>query len=136
MNSTTYAGSFLRDIWNSSWNTSGVKVDNANPARLVYNTVESSGAANLTCTDGSVILWFSPDWTSGGGPSGGRLLELGTCGATNDWWSLLITNNGTAISFCTGSNGQAMLNTTCGINWNAGEWHQVALTWSPAERTY
>ena len=28
----------LTSIWNASWNTSGVKVENANPARLFYNT--------------------------------------------------------------------------------------------------
>ena len=118
----------------AAWSTNGVHIGTNVAARLVYRDVETNGWANFNCRVGSVVLWFNPDWSStnagGVGPgNGGRFIELGSYGVTNDWWALLVDSRGTNLSFCTQSNGMVTTNVTAAISWTNNTWHQVALTY-------
>jgi hypothetical protein len=123
----------------SSWSSNAVLVDSASPAWIVYNVLESNGHANINCQTGSVLFWFKPDWSSadagGNGPGTcGRLIEIGDYNPafTNGWWGLCLNPDGTQLLFGTSTNGGGMTNLTAGISWRSNEWHQIALTCSPA----
>lgn len=118
-----------------TWVGNGARINTTNLARLTYRDVETNGSANINCRNGSVIIWFRPDWsssTNGNGPQCmGRLIEMGVQGGTNDWWSLLVNSNGTQIQFQTQSNGIVMTNISAPISWTSNQWHQVVLAYSP-----
>ena len=119
----------------AAWSGTGVKVDSTNAARLVYRDVETNGSANINCRVGSIVLWFSPDWSSssagGTGPQdAGRFIELGSC-ASNEWWALLLGSDGNSLSFVTKTNAALTTNVTGTICWTNNTWHQIVLTYSP-----
>lgn len=51
---------------------------NATAAYLFYNVVETNGFTNLICSNGTISLWFSPDWssTNAGGSGPGQWANL------------------------------------------------------------
>jgi len=71
-----------------------VVVDSTNAAWLQYNVVETNGRPNLTVNQGTVTLWFAPDWSSttpeDSAPVGGAVINVGqwTSDASYGWWSL------------------------------------------------
>jgi hypothetical protein len=113
-------------------------VDSINPAWLQYNVVETNGRPNLTLNQGSVTMWFAPDWASynagGVGPgSTGELINVGewTSGASFGWWSLNVDSAGDNLSFSTQNNAGAATNyLTVPISWTTNRWHFIALTYS------
>lgn len=108
-----------------------VLVDTNKAVALTYRDVETNNAANISCRQGSIRFFFSPDWDSGFGPQNeGRFLEIGSKNTTNGWWALICNTNGTLISFVTQTNGAGVTNVSMPVNWLAGQWHQVALTYS------
>lgn len=111
---------------------------NSNYVGLVYRDVETSGQANINCRNGSVRLWFQPNWTSG--PTGGpqdwsRLLEIGSWDSTNGEFELTFTPTGEGLFFHTGffTNGGFAQDTmvTASISWQSNQWYQVVITYSP-----
>ncbi len=124
-----------------TWVGKGLRISGTNTARLTYRDVETNHLANINCRSGSVVLWFRPDWSSsttnsGSGPQNdGRVIEMGTCGGTNDWWALLVSSNGTAMRFQTQTNGVGTTNLVATINWVSNQWHQIALTFTPSNST-
>jgi len=121
-----------------SWSSNAVLVDSISPASLSYNVVETNGNTNINCQTGSMLFWFKPDWGStnagGVGPgTSGRLVEIGSYNPafTNGWWSLYCSPDGHQLMFGTSTNGGGMTNLTANISWSAGEWYQIALTYSP-----
>jgi hypothetical protein len=124
------------------WSTNAVRVDSTNAANLKYNQPEIDGSANINLTNGSVSFWFRPDWSSGAVAGGtgpgdaGRLLELGFQGTTGGAWSILVSADGSRISFVTQSNGQTQTNASAPITWQTNEWHQVFLTCSNSTSLY
>ena len=121
------------------WSSNAVSVSGVNAAVLSYNVVESNGHTNINYQTGSVLFWFKPDWSSAGaGGSGpgywGRLIESGSDNPANSpgWWSLYLNPDGTQLVFTTAGNGQVMTNLSAAISWYSNEWHQIALTYSPA----
>ena len=124
----------------SSWATNAVLIDSINAASLTYRDVETNGNANINLGCGTIRFWFKPDWSSvaagGTGPgSAGRLIELGNQAATNGWWAMVLSPDGNQLTFGTQTNGLAMTNLTTTINWVSNQWHQVVLTYSPANST-
>jgi hypothetical protein len=116
-----------------SWSGTAALVDSYIPATLRYRAVEASGAANLFYKRGTARLWVRPDWTSGVGPgTEAPLLEEGLKDSAYGWWGLTISADGTQIRFTTQSSSASTLNLSASINWHAGDWHQVVLTWSAA----
>jgi len=79
------------------------------PAWLQYNIIETNDAAtNLTFFEGSVELWFLPDWNSGTGPGDwGRLIDVGaySTNAPSSWWSLYFNPDGSSLYFSGETNG-------------------------------
>jgi len=109
-------------------------VDSTNAAWLQYNVIEDDGTTNLTVDEGSVTLWFSPDWSSGGGPGAwGQLLDVGqwTSDASYGWWSLNVDPAGTNLYFSAQNNAGIGTNyLSVPITWTSNQWHFIALTYS------
>ena len=114
-----------------------ILLDTGTPAWLQYNVYESDGRTNLTADQGSVTMWFSPDWSSvnnfGSGPGWGQLFGVGeyTSGASYGWWSLYVDGDATNLSFGAQDNvGNQTNYLTVPISWTANKWHFLALTYS------
>jgi hypothetical protein len=118
--------------------TNALVVDSTNQAGLQYNVFESDGNTNLTVSQGSVTLWFAPDWTStnaggGGLVESGQLIDAGqwTSNATYGWWSLNIDPAAANLYFSAQDNAGHTTNyLSAPISWTARQWHFVALTYS------
>jgi hypothetical protein len=118
-------------------------VDSTNPAGLEYNVVESFGVTNLTVNQGSVTMWFAPDWTStnaggGGLVESGQLIDAGqwTSNASYGWWSLNIDPAGANLYFSAQDNAGDTTNyLSTPISWTSNQWHFVALTYSATNTT-
>jgi hypothetical protein len=116
-----------------------VVVDSTSDAWLRFDIFESGGT-NLTVNDGTVLLWFSPNWTSvsqgGAGPGGqySSLLETGlyTTTATVGWWSIYMDSNGNNLYFSAQTNSGLQTNYAYApISWTNGAFHLVAVTYTP-----
>jgi hypothetical protein len=87
---------------------------------------------------GTLRFWYCPGWTSGQGPgTEARLLEFVT-GSGKDsvpWWGLRISTDGNLLNLVAqtekGMEDQAKVN----IQWQAGQWHLLALDYSPTNTT-
>ena len=130
-----------------SWDTNAVQIDSTNPAVLAYRDVETNGNANINLRNGTVCLWFKPDWSSanqgGTGPgSYGRLIELGSnnpvlvtnswaVSITNGWWSLYLSADGNQLAFGSSTNGFGRVNLAAPASLVSTQWYQIALTYTP-----
>jgi len=88
---------------------------------VTQSTTLYGGTPNIRRNHGTIRFWFSPDWTSGTGPVNGMFLEM----LAGDW-ALRTVTNGTAIELDEGSGPKA----SWYINWTAGQWHQVAVSYT------
>jgi hypothetical protein len=119
-----------------SWSGYAVQIAGKAPALLRFPLLDAKGNVRLTPDVGSVRLWFRPAWSSaplGGGPGAfGRLIELGvwTPDAALGWWALGVSADGASLMFAAQARGQTVEYLKAPILWQAGEWHQVALTYS------
>jgi hypothetical protein len=119
-----------------SWSGYAVQIAGKEPALLRFPLLDAKGQVRLTPDVGSLRLWFRPAWSSaplGGGPGAfGRLVELGawTPDAALGWWALGVTPEGGSLVFAAQARGQTVEYLKAPIQWQAGEWHQVALTYS------
>ena len=52
---------------------------------------------------------------------------------TNGWWSLYFSPDGTRLMFGTSTNGGGMTNLIANCSWAAGQWCQIALTYSATD---
>jgi hypothetical protein len=115
-----------------SWSGYAVTVENpSGGALLTYGDEERGVKANINCRHGTVRFWFRPSWTSGSDLlAEGRLIEVGSLqAATGEWWALSFNRTRTALLFETEANGTRATYFTQPIAWNAGEWHQIVLTY-------
>src|SRR6266513_1778409 len=75
----------------SSWDVNAVRMLTTN-ALLEYKGIETNGTdTNIVCDNGTIFLWFVPNWNSGTGSGAyGRLIEMGsyTTNAGVGWFSL------------------------------------------------
>ena len=101
---------------------------------LQYREVGTNGATtNIVCQNGSVFLWFLPNWNSGTGPGAyGRLIEMGsyTTNASYGWWSFYLDPYGTNIFFSGQTNGASATYLNAAINVSTNHWTFLALTYS------
>ncbi len=112
-------------------------LDTNTAAWLQYNVVETNGRPNLMVNQGSVAMWFAPDWAStdagGVGPGAtGELINVGqwTSDASYGWWSLNVDPTGTNLWF-SAQNAGAQTNYLCApIAWTASQWHFIVLSYS------
>jgi hypothetical protein len=110
------------------------------PSLLQYRLVESEGRRlrlNLNPAVGSVRLWVCPDWSSasvgGTGPGAiARLIEVGNWleGASGSW-ALSFSPDGDNLIFSGLAGGKALDYLQADLQWEAGTWHLVALTYGP-----
>jgi hypothetical protein len=115
------------------WDGNALKIDSPHPAWLQYNIVENSGATNLAFTQGTIQLWFLPDWNSGKGPGdSGRLIDVGAYSTSNpsSWWSLYFNPGGTNLYFSSETNGVFTNYLTVPISWVSNNWHLIDLAYS------
>jgi hypothetical protein len=118
------------------WSMTAVQLDSSNPAYLVFRDVEPDGQANINLTLGTVRFWFKPDWNStttnnGSGPGiTGRLIDLGSPDSGDGWWSVVVSSDGTTLSFVTQSGGAIITNLSATVSWTSNDWHQVVLTYN------
>jgi hypothetical protein len=131
---------FTNIIWSPLGDGPAVSVDNSSAATLQYPVYNGDGSTNLTVDNGTLTMWFAPDWTSadqgGTGPGVfGRLIEVGsyTGDASYGWWSLYFDQGGTNIYFSAqDDSGCIATYLSAPISWDiTNRWHQIALTYSP-----
>ena len=120
-----------------SWSGYALEMSGNDQKLFAVPAVTISGRTNLAPTAGTIRFWFMPLWSSlavdGQGPgASGRLLEIGAWSANGSvgWWSLGFTADGGALSFSAQGQGNSLEIMHADIVWQAGEWHQVALSYS------
>src|SRR5262245_15061709 len=125
-----------------SWSGYAARLAGSQPALLVLPEQTASGNVNLPMTGPRTVrFWFAPEWSNAGigtGPGAeARLLEVGAWSAqgAQGWWSLTINPAGTELRFLAHGSAATVEILRASIDWSAGEWHQVALTWSPQGQT-
>ena len=118
----------------ASWEVNAVKILTTN-SLLQYREIETNGVTtNIVCQNGTIYLWFLPNWNSGTGSGNyGRLLEMGsyTTNASIGWWSLYTDPKGTNIFFSGQTNGAGATFLTSSVSLNSNQWTFLALTYSP-----
>ncbi len=104
--------------------------------KLNYNHTEADGTANINLQKGSIRFWIKPNWhrtgTSGGPGSWARILECGTFSGAADmgWWGMYFGPDGASIWLVSqGTVGLTGHSLVGAINWQAGNWYQVVLTY-------
>ncbi len=113
-------------------------LDSTNAALLQYNVVETNGRPNLMVNQGSIAMWFAPDWAStnegGFGPGSlGELINVGqwTSGASYGWWSLNVDPAGANLYFSAQDNAGDTTNyLSAPIAWTTSGWHFIVLSYS------
>ena len=110
-------------------------------SRLTLPDLNADGSANINLRHGTIRFWIKPDWSSanqsGTGPgSWARMIEVGTYSApsTVGIWTLHFDPDGNHILFAsTNALDQWSPSFAAPISWQADQWHQIVLTYSPTE---
>lgn len=132
--------SFTNLISVPSWSFSGtaLMIDTNAPAWLNYGVYDSDGNTNVTFDTGSLFFWYQPDFSStlagGGGPGEwANLIMIGnlTTNAADGCWCLAVDPAGTNLVFLAQTNGASQTVFSTPIDWYAGDWHFVAISYSP-----
>lgn len=105
--------------------------------------LDATGKTNIGAPAGAVRFWFKPYWSSttvpmGTGPGvNGRLAELTAVDPTDSVyvWSLDVSADGTALFLTGATDTGAGLLFAAPINWQAGQWHLLALNYGPKGTT-
>ena len=120
----------------ADWDGHALQVDSPYPSWLQYNIVEEDYTTNLTFPQGTIELWFNPDWNSGHGPSdSGRLIDVGAYGTNSpsSWWSLYFNPGGTNLYFSSETNGVFTNYLSVPISWTSNNWHLIDLAYSTSQ---
>ena len=101
-------------------------------SKLIYPAFNWEGAPTIKRNRGTIRFWFKPTWSSttvagGTGPgTAARLIEM----QGDTTWSLRLNANGTAVELYTSaSGGTSTLAFSRTIDWTAGQWHQIVVTY-------
>ena len=123
----------------AGWSQEGtaLSVDTNAPAFLNLPATDDD-EANINLPSGTILFWFQPNYTSvldgGDGPTNwASLLTVGqwTSNASASCWSLVVDPAGTNLVFLAQSNGASQVILSAPIDFDAGDWHCVSLTYSP-----
>ncbi len=114
------------------------------PSLLALPEMSADGKTNLLASGPATLrFWFAPDWASksagGNGPGAEvRLLETGAWSSHDavTRCSLIVEADGNALRLDLAGSLGAQTIARGSIQWNAGEWHQVAIVSSAAGGTY
>jgi hypothetical protein len=121
-----------------SWDYAGtvLSVDTNVQAYLNYDVFQY-GSTNIVFDNGSISLWFQPDWTSvadgGTGPTNwATLLSVGnwTSNAAASAWTIAISPSGTNLVMEAQSNGVNQVVFDVPLDFDAGDWHSITITYS------
>lgn len=119
------------------WSGYALSMEGRTSRLFALPTVAESGKTNLSATVGTIRFWFRPSWSSssvdGKGPKqAGRLLEMGAWGRNSAvaWWALQFDGTGDSLALVAQSGGECASILSVPIQWTAGEWHQIALSYS------
>ncbi|MEI7733767.1 MAG: LamG-like jellyroll fold domain-containing protein, partial [Verrucomicrobiota bacterium] len=125
----------------ASWSSNAVGIPRQmTNAGLIYQEQElinGTNVNNINCRNGSVALWFQPNWDSGAGPgTDARLLEMGEYLSANGWYALGLDATGTNLYFGFYTNGMSAPGYLQGqIAWQSNHWYNIVLTHSPTNRS-
>lgn len=122
----------------ASYDGNGLLLNTNVASRLKYRDLELDSSPNINLRNGTVSLWFKPDWgsTNAGGTGPGvasRLIEMGayTNDASYGQWLLGFNAEGTQILFNTQGGGNETNHITSDVSISSNSWHQVVLTYTP-----
>jgi hypothetical protein len=110
-------------------------------SNLRYNYAESSGRTNINLQNGSIVMWFKPDWSSvnlGGAGLGVQENDWGNLigvDSTPGFWELYFDPQGNDLWFDSGDGTNWSPSLEATISWNPNEWHQIVLTYSSSNST-
>jgi hypothetical protein len=127
--------SFTNISLTADWAGNGLLMDSTDPATLNYAVIGPDGWTNITFDNGTISMWFSPDWSSGDGPGNwGTLLEAGSwntnLATATGAIGLFISPDGTSLFWSAQTNGYSTNYLSAPISWNAGDFHEITVTYS------
>ena len=94
---------------------------------------ESDGQIHMAPSQGSIIFFFKPNWDSGRGPQAiAPLVATGlwTADARHGYWGLTLTPDGKELFLGIQKNGATYRLLKTSIQWKAGQWYQIRLSYS------
>lgn len=108
---------------------------------LTYRDIEANGKSNFNLRRGSIRLWIKPNWSSttagGTGPEQwSRIYEVGSWSAPSVIGLSMLHFNpqGTQLIFTsTNENDEGNSYFWHPISWNANQWRQIVLTYTPTQ---
>jgi hypothetical protein len=120
-----------------SWDYTGTALSvDTNVAAYLQQYVYQDGWTNIVFDSGSISLWFQPNWTSvtDGGTgltNWGVVLSVGnwTSNAAESAWTLAISPAGTNLVMEAQSAGSNQLVFDVPIDFDAGDWHSMTVTY-------
>ena len=122
----------------SGWSRAGtaLSVDTNVCAYLNLALTNKYNEPNLFLDAGTISFWYQPNFTSltdgGDGPTNWAFLcTIGqwTSNATASSWSLVIDPDGTNLIFLAQSNGASQIVLSAPIDFDAGDWHNICITY-------
>ena len=121
-----------------SWDYDGTALSvDTNCVAFVQEDVFLDRHTNMTFGAGSISLWFQPNWTStsdgGIGPTNwAALLSVGnwTSNAAESAWAIAISPSGTNLVMEAQSAGSNQVVFNVPIDFDAGDWHSIVITYS------
>ena len=126
-----------------SW--SGYALQRAGDAVVpfVIPALDVKGRTNVSCSQGTIRVWFKPAWSSaatgqGAGPGTvATLIELDVIGKNEsaNVWSLQVSPDGNTLSLVAQSDSNPTVLLETGISWSANQSHLVWLNYGPKETT-
>jgi hypothetical protein len=115
------------------WKGYGIRLSSELLNSFKYQDVELSGAPNINVRRGSIRFWFQPEWNAGEGPEGVLpIIEMGkeSPDQRHGWWSLHFHENSKRIRLQMQGRGRTFTGFDQTLDWKAGEWHHVIVTFS------
>jgi hypothetical protein len=117
----------------AGWSGSALRMAGTGASLLAVPEVAMNGKTNLPAT-ATIRFWFAPDWTSAGAGGSGpgaevRLLETGAWSAQEATarCALIVDADGDTLRLEAPGGGGVPTVLSAGLEWLAGEWHQIAL---------
>jgi len=119
-----------------SWSGYSLTMEGDGPALVVLPQVDAAGYTNFATGSGALRFWVRPNWSSSDLAATAplalrRLIELGTITDLGPevWWSLYGTAEGLHLS---GQDSGSVVDfLSAPVEWRAGEWRLVALSYGP-----
>ena len=136
-----------------AWSGSAVRIGTNTAAVLAYRAVETNlsaiipyhyfefatqanYSANITLRQGTIRLWFKPDWSSvdtgGSGPGTNAVLfaiGLHSADFTTDFWGLEFDGRGERLRFSSEGGGDQHIGCEAPVSFSSNQWCQIVLAY-------